>query len=82
MGRPMTPMMTNLLPSAVGVDGRVNLFVGNVRSRKAQLKLVALPSEMARPQRPFPESWHSSQGGCELGPGQPEQRVRDGLDGK
>lgn len=22
--------MTNLLPSAVGMDGRVNLFVGNV----------------------------------------------------
>jgi hypothetical protein len=25
-----TPLMTNLLPSAVGADGRVNLFVGNV----------------------------------------------------
>ena len=28
--RSTTPLMTNLLPSAVGVDGRVNLFVGNV----------------------------------------------------
>jgi hypothetical protein len=25
-----TPLMTNLLPAAVGADGRVNLFVGNV----------------------------------------------------
>lgn len=28
--RSVTPLMTNLLPSAVGQDGRVNLFVGNV----------------------------------------------------
>jgi hypothetical protein len=28
--RSATPLMTNLLPSAVGLDGRVNLFVGNV----------------------------------------------------
>ncbi|KAI9633132.1 uncharacterized protein MKK02DRAFT_8751, partial [Dioszegia hungarica] len=28
-----TPLMTNLLPSAVGADGRVNLFVGNLPYR-------------------------------------------------
>lgn len=28
--RSATPLMTNLLPAAVGADGRVNLFVGNV----------------------------------------------------
>ncbi len=32
MPRSTTPLMTNLLPSAVGMDGRVNLFVGNVSS--------------------------------------------------
>jgi hypothetical protein len=26
--------MTNLLPAAVGADGRVNLFVGNVSSAR------------------------------------------------
>ncbi|WVQ93950.1 hypothetical protein IAU59_001028 [Kwoniella sp. CBS 9459] len=31
--RSVTPLMTNLLPSAVGVDGRVNLFVGNLPYR-------------------------------------------------
>lgn len=30
VNRSVTPLMTNLLPSAVGSDGRVNLFVGNV----------------------------------------------------
>lgn len=30
MHRSTTPLMTNLLPAAVGADGRVNLFVGNV----------------------------------------------------
>jgi len=30
--RSVTPLMTNLLPAAVGADGRVNLFVGNVSS--------------------------------------------------
>ncbi|WWD22840.1 hypothetical protein CI109_107334 [Kwoniella shandongensis] len=33
MNRSSTPLMTNLLPSAVGVDGRVNLFVGNLPYR-------------------------------------------------
>ncbi len=28
--RSLTPLMTNILPSAIGSDGRVNLFVGNV----------------------------------------------------
>jgi len=32
--RSTTPLMTNLLPSAVGLDGRVNLFVGNVRTSR------------------------------------------------
>ncbi|EJT53086.1 hypothetical protein A1Q1_00093 [Trichosporon asahii var. asahii CBS 2479] len=27
--RSLTPLMTNILPSAIGSDGRVNLFVGN-----------------------------------------------------
>ncbi|WVQ74042.1 hypothetical protein IAR50_003624 [Cryptococcus sp. DSM 104548] len=31
--RSVTPLMTNLLPSAVGSDGRVNLFVGNLPYR-------------------------------------------------
>ncbi|OCF33134.1 hypothetical protein I316_05179 [Kwoniella heveanensis BCC8398] len=31
--RSVTPLMTNLLPSAVGADGRVNLFVGNLPYR-------------------------------------------------
>jgi hypothetical protein len=30
VNRSITPLMTNLLPAAVGADGRVNLFVGNV----------------------------------------------------
>nr|ODO02191.1 telomere maintenance protein [Cryptococcus depauperatus CBS 7855] len=33
MNRSVTPLMTNLLPSAVGADGRVNLFVGNLPYR-------------------------------------------------
>ncbi|WVR03278.1 hypothetical protein IAU60_000269 [Kwoniella sp. DSM 27419] len=33
MNRSVTPLMTNLLPSAVGIDGRVNLFVGNLPYR-------------------------------------------------
>ncbi|WVF66329.1 hypothetical protein IAT40_001069 [Kwoniella sp. CBS 6097] len=33
VSRSVTPLMTNLLPSAVGVDGRVNLFVGNLPYR-------------------------------------------------
>ncbi|WWD05954.1 hypothetical protein V865_004039 [Kwoniella europaea PYCC6329] len=33
INRSVTPLMTNLLPSAVGVDGRVNLFVGNLPYR-------------------------------------------------
>ncbi|ODO09084.1 hypothetical protein I350_02683 [Cryptococcus amylolentus CBS 6273] len=33
MHRSVTPLMTNLLPSAVGSDGRVNLFVGNLPYR-------------------------------------------------
>ncbi|KAK1921316.1 hypothetical protein DB88DRAFT_468638 [Papiliotrema laurentii] len=33
MDRSNTPLMTNLLPSAVGADGRVNLFVGNLPYR-------------------------------------------------
>ncbi|KAK4683798.1 hypothetical protein P7C73_g6427, partial [Tremellales sp. Uapishka_1] len=31
--RAITPLMTNLLPAAVGSDGRVNLFVGNLPYR-------------------------------------------------
>jgi hypothetical protein len=42
-----TPLMTNLLPSAVGMDGRVNLFVGNVsawpRGDEAYLLMPQLP---------------------------------------
>ncbi|WWC85695.1 uncharacterized protein L201_000561 [Kwoniella dendrophila CBS 6074] len=33
INRSVTPLMTNLLPSAVGIDGRVNLFVGNLPYR-------------------------------------------------
>lgn len=33
--------MTNLLPSAVGADGRVNLFVGNVSCQSLFLNLIA-----------------------------------------
>ncbi|OXB37861.1 telomere maintenance protein [Cryptococcus neoformans] len=33
INRSVTPLMTNLLPSAVGSDGRVNLFVGNLPYR-------------------------------------------------
>ncbi|WWC66945.1 uncharacterized protein I206_100852 [Kwoniella pini CBS 10737] len=33
INRSATPLMTNLLPSAVGMDGRVNLFVGNLPYR-------------------------------------------------
>ncbi|KAL7420330.1 hypothetical protein Q5752_005299 [Cryptotrichosporon argae] len=32
-GRALTPLMTNILPSAIGSDGRVNLFVGNLPYR-------------------------------------------------
>ncbi|BEI97940.1 hypothetical protein CcaverHIS631_0302390 [Cutaneotrichosporon cavernicola] len=31
--RSLTPLMTNILPSAIGSDGRVNLFVGNLPYR-------------------------------------------------
>ncbi|WRT63540.1 uncharacterized protein IL334_000445 [Kwoniella shivajii] len=33
INRSATPLMTNLLPAAVGLDGRVNLFVGNLPYR-------------------------------------------------
>jgi len=32
--------MTNLLPAAVGADGRVNLFVGNVSYMKRSIILA------------------------------------------
>ena len=50
LSRSMTPLMTNLLPAAVGMDGRVNLFVGNV-SVVDRLHLQAWPDDGQLPYR-------------------------------
>ena len=76
--RSVTPLMTNLLPSAVGTDGRVNLFVGNVSSAqraaidfgsKTWLTIVTVSCSMARPQRSFQKGWNGVTRRCQPGAG-------------
>lgn len=45
--RSLTPLMTNILPSAIGSDGRVNLFVGNVSSCTTTLLTLSSRIESA-----------------------------------
>jgi hypothetical protein len=54
MDRSNTPLMTNLLPSAVGADGRVNLFVGNV---SCIASFTASPHHESDVQLPYRVRW-------------------------
>ena len=84
--RSVTPLMTNLLPSAVGQDGRVNLFVGNVSmdtfNRQARLTTASISRSMAGSQGFVQKSRNGVACRCQLGSRQQEQRVRNGLDGE